>query len=273
MSRRNRSRFQRFITLFILVAIPSLLIKEGHKIMTSKKNLSFKEVRVAYVENEKEFQDFVVIIVPTAKNQPYWERNLDSIFNQQYDHFRVIYMDDGLDQELYQRVKSYIEAHDKHHIVRLLPFEDKRSLFDRYIEVVNASKDDEIIVHFDGNDWFAHDKVLEKLNEAYEQKGVWLTYGQYLEYPSYKKGSEKALNRRLYTDKRFEKIPWMTSSFKTYYAKLFKELNFEELSDRSEVNGENLWNFMLPMVKISRCHIHYIPEVLYVHNVVETKKE
>jgi len=267
MALNKNNRIQKVIALGILVAVPLILLRGYNRLHTSHKNLSFKEVEFLTPEEAETSKHFVIVIAPTAKNEQVWERNLDSIFNQQYDNYRVVYLDEGSSNRLYERISNYISVRDGRGRVQLQKADPNTSLFERYCQVVRECRDDEVIVHCDGNDWFAHDKVLEKLNEAYSKEGVWLTYGQYLEYPSYKKSSETMIRRRLYTDNRFRRIPWMTAPLKTYYAKLFKQINLNEIyqDDGGIVTSD--WQFMLPMVKMARCHIQYIPEVLYVHNI------
>lgn len=267
MSSKVRGWLQKGLALFILIGVPLILAKELNRLNTTRKSLSFKEIAFIPQEVVDSEKEFVIIVVHTPKNEQYWERNLTSIFNQQYEYYRVVYLDGGSSDRLFERVQEFINEHDRKDCVTLLRSDGKRSLFERYSDVIAECKDEEVVIHFDGNDWFAHDKVLGKLNETYSSAEVWLAYGQYLEYPTYKRSSDTSLNRRLYTDRRFERMPWMTSPLKTYYAKLFKELNLDEIYQDDGAMISSDWNFMLPMVKMARCHIQYIPEVLYVHNI------
>ncbi len=49
---------------------------------------------------------------------------------------------------------------------------------------VHSCDDCEIIVTLDGDDWFKHPDVLQVVNTAYSDPNVWLTYGQYENYPN-----------------------------------------------------------------------------------------
>jgi hypothetical protein len=37
----------------------------------------------------------LVVIIPSYKNAKYYKQNLDSVFNQNYTNYRVIYVADG----------------------------------------------------------------------------------------------------------------------------------------------------------------------------------
>ena len=45
-------------------------------------------------------------------------------------------------------------------------------------------KDEEIVLVLDGDDCLAHENVLKALNKAYADPDVWMTYGNYLDYPT-----------------------------------------------------------------------------------------
>jgi len=137
---------------------------------------------------------------------------------------------------------------------------------------VSQCGDEEVVMHLDGNDWLAHDLVLQKLNNAYNCQGVWLTYGGYLEYsPNKQKAGLQAFQEQLSSERRASSLPWFRSPFKTYYAKLFKQLDLNEIYQEDEVLSDSSWGFMLPMVKMAGRHIHYIPEILYIHNTATEK--
>ena len=267
-----KSRLQRVITLFIILSVPTFILKEYQNLRVSRRKNIFSEVKPAEQVALCRDKEFVVLIVSTAINEQFWERNLNSLLSQAYDHYRVIYLDDGSSQRMLNRIEYSVAQHQKADMVTIVRKDEGRSLFEHYCEIVGSLADDAVVVHLDGNDWLAHDFVLQKLNNAYSCQGVWLTYGGYLEYKPGKSGSNiEAFQQQLSGQRRASSMPWFRSPLKTYYAKLFKQLDFDSIYQEDQVLSGSSWGFMLPMVQMAGRHVHYIPEVLYVHNMVTTQ--
>jgi len=50
----------------------------------------------------------IVLIVASYNNTQWYKWNLDSIFNQKYKNYHVIYIDDCSKDDTYELVKNYI---------------------------------------------------------------------------------------------------------------------------------------------------------------------
>ena len=61
---------------------------------------------------------------------------------------------------------------------------ERRGALENTYNAVMALKDDLIAVIVDGDDSLAHNKVLQRLEEVYSNSNVWVTYGQFVFYPS-----------------------------------------------------------------------------------------
>ncbi len=258
----KKEYLQRAIIIFIILIIPIFILKE-YKVIRASKEGPFiaKQQRFVVNEDQKSF----VIISHGRNNSAYVEKHLRSIFNQNYPNYRVYYIDDQSTDQSYLKVKQFLNRVKPSCEVKVYQTGKNHSALDYYLEIVRSCADDEIVIHLESSDWLFNESVLSRLNEVYANSGVWLTYAQYLEYPSYKKGKKDILSTPALSNKK--RYPWIHAPAKTYYAKILKQMYPKNALVRQEDLFESsTFNLMETMVKTARYHIRYIPEVLYVHN-------
>ncbi len=250
----NKAIFQKILAIALILVIP-IFILINFTLLRSKRNLSTK-FSLEFI-NKNEYlteKSFVFILYNSSNDTTFTTQNLFSIFNQKYDNYRVILISDQMRQ--IEECKKNAAKKNKSHLLTILQTTDNEPAFELFKKAVTSCQDNEIIIHINANDWLAHDNVLAILNNIYfSSENVWLAYSQYTEFPSYKKG----------INNNSKKNSWLLSYFKTYYVGLFKQ-TYKELSFDNAFNQNNLDLYMMPMAKISKNHIHYIEEPLYVHN-------
>lgn len=136
-----------------------------------------------------EHKSFVFVVY--AYNGSAWcEKTLRSIFEQDYDHYRVVWIDDGSVDNTYLKAKQYILDNALEEKVILIRNEEPQGRNTCLARAVDGCLDREIVVPLDTHVWLSSPKVLEELNAAYQNPDVWAVQGQILEYPSYQiKGS------------------------------------------------------------------------------------
>ena len=244
-----------------------------------------------------EYKNFVVI-VPSYNNKNWYRINLDSIFSQNYpkEHYRVIYINDNSNDNTLSCVKKYIQ---KQHLtnIRILSKEIQEGPLKSRYDAVYQCLDNEIIVNLDGDDWFAHPNVLQRLNQAYQDPNVWMTYGQFIRWCEHCSGTIYPTNiqktskckhgylghcfpidyKELKKRKGFKhylqhimrtKGGWVFGPTRTFYAALFKQIKRDHLTDKKG----NFYCFAtdlattLPMAEMALYHIKYIPDITYVYN-------
>ncbi len=133
------------------------------------------------------------------------------------------------------------------------------------VRAVEACKDDEILVVLNGEDWLAHEWVLSTLNEYYADPDLWLTYGQYCEFPLYKKGVARGYRKSDWNGLR--EAPFAAGHLKTFYAGLFRKIATDDLAQHGTFFPAAFdLAFMLPMLEMAKEHFQFLPQVLYVAN-------
>lgn len=133
--------------------------------------------------------------------------------------------------------------------------------------------DQEIIIICDGDDWFAHEHVLQRLNEKYADPSVWATYGSYIEYPSYSytvANFASPLPSKIVSKnavRAFSKEHWCISHMRTFYAGLFKQIRVDDIVYQGkyfDVAADVA--FMIPMAEMAGEHLQFVDEILYIYN-------
>lgn len=217
-----------------------------------------------YQPTDKKF----VFIIPSFNNKDWYVKNLDSILLQQYPHWRAIYFDDCSCDGTGALVREYIAAHNLQDKITLIENQDRRlALGNIYRGIHEFCSDDEIAIFYDGDDWLYDNQVLTKLNLAYQDPLVWMTYGSYI-CTNGTGGCCQPMWPNVIRSNNYRNAPWITSHLRTCYAWLFKKIKKEDLA----VNGvflQTAWDlaFMFPLLEMAAGRFKYIPDVLYIYNI------
>lgn len=210
----------------------------------------------------------IVIVVPSYKNEKWVKQNLSSIFNQDYVNYRVIYIDDYSPDNTVPLIKSLVNEWNFAVNFTLIENKERKGAMRNLYEAIHSCDDEEIVVTVDGDDWLAHDQVLNHLNKVYSNKDrpVWITHGSYRD----SKGNPGMQNQ--ITDSIIERNAFRgkcrVSHLRTFYAWLFKKILIQDLMYEGKF-FEMAWDLamMFPMLEMAGHRQLYIPEVLYIYNV------
>ncbi len=263
------------LSIFITILLLILLLGTFWKFPTVKQKIKKKKLQaklnIAKLSEESCANLPFVVVIPSYNNEQYCEKNLESVFSQEYSNYRVIYIDDASTDQTYNRVLEYVQNKKVRDRCTLIHNEKNQGALANIYTAVHQCRNDEIVVICDGDDWLASNKVLSILNQCYHDGSVWMTYGQYIEYPSYRRGDEigNCAPSNLYNleKAKFRYMPWTTTHLKTFYAGLFKKIHKEDLQKEGEFFPTTYdIAIMLPMLEMARKHSYFIPEVLYIYN-------
>ncbi len=160
---------------------------------------------------EKEFpmaehKSFVIVMY--AYNQALWcERALRSVFEQEYDHYRVVLIDDGSTDGTSEKASQFIADNNQSKKATLIRNEAKIGKIACLYRAVDSCLDREIVIPLDAKDWMSSPSSLSCLNIAYQNPDVWLTFSPTIDYPSYEIGE---------------------ADQPSFYALLFKKISLED---------------------------------------------
>ncbi len=212
-------------------------------------------------------QKALVVIIPSYNNERWCIKNLESVFAQKYDNYRVIYINDKSKDHTFELVKQYIDEHGYADKVELRNNPERLGAMANLYNAIHSCNDAEIAVILDGDDWFANDQVLSRVNQEYANPEVWLTYGQFVCYPSNNPGFCKEFPSFIAWANLYRSYTWVATHLRTFYAGLFKKITKEDLMYEGEFLSV-LYDqaMMYPMLEMAGNHVRFIPDALYVYN-------
>ncbi len=234
------------------------------------KNLFFLLICVSIYAQGNIAEKPIVVVIPSYNNNqffqniPRYKLNLDSVFGQAYSNYRVIYIDDCSSDGTAQCVKNYIDQN--RHQERFTIIENEKRYGpsrNRYIGV-HLCMDDEIVLLLDGDDFLADDTVFARINHAYSNPNVWVTYSQFQTVPDNLLSNAKKVPESVIEHNDYRAFGWHYHSLKTFYAWLFKQVKLQDLLYEGKFYpiSSDLAEF-LPVIEMSGGKFKFISEVMY----------
>lgn len=178
------------------------------------------------------------VFVVYAYNQSLWiNRTLLSIFEQEYDYYRIIFIDDGSKDNTFALAKELIQENNQESKTLLIRNEKKLGFLPCLHQVVHNLLDQEIMIPIQAKDWLAHSGALTRMNAVFQNPNVWTASASGISYPS------------------FEKCPLGLEGF---YAALFKQLSSKDFLEK---------DLSIPLQKLSKGKTAHIRDVLCIANM------
>jgi len=177
------------------------------------------------------------IIIPSYNNEKWCDVNIESIQEQTYTNYEVLYINDCSTDNTLKKVKKLVKNDSKWTIIT----NDKNMRRGYNISPKNKhiqnflTCNEEIIVFVDGDDWLAYPDVLEKLNNFYNEKQCWMSYGGYIDYPelTFPGGPYGHQNteypNEIQKSKLYRKDWWRASHLRTFKWHLYKKIKDKDL--------------------------------------------
>lgn len=218
-----------------------------------------------------------LIVTASYQCAPWVNRCLDSVRTQTYPHFRHVWVDDCSTDGTLEKAHARVQGDP-----RFVLLANRHRRFP-LANIVRASKEaggreDDVLVVLDGDDWFKHAQVLERLAAVYADPNIWLTYGS---HELAHRGLRARLRGSTVRGKVYAYPPvvaelgyyryydFIAAHLRSYRRFLWDALRDEDLRDadgeyyRAAADAVTMW----PMLEMATPeHWHFIDEVLYVYN-------
>lgn len=242
-------------------------MKKTFLFMSLLLNLFAKELNHApKIEGDIEEKKFVVV-VPSYNNEKFYKKNLESIYNQNYSNFRVIYLNDASTDDTGSLVQEFVKNHERQIPFTYIEMAENGGPLSSIYYLVEKCENDEIVVIIDGDDAFFSTKALIRLNQAYSDDSVWVTYGNDVcELKS--RGHSFATPVKNLKESTYRKLSFRWSHPKTFYAGLFHLIEKQRLMYEGRFfpcAGDIA--VICNLFDLAREHVFYIKEPLYEYNV------
>ncbi len=209
-----------------------------------------------------------VIVIPSYNNEKWCVKNIESCINQDYSNYRIIFTDDCSTDSTFAKVKEIVDNSANADKITLIHNSERKGALENLYNMIHSCQDDEIILTLDGDDWFPDNQVLNKLFKYYADENIWITYGQYQNYPDNGTGVASQYPDNIIQGNAFRGYKWCASHLRTFYAWLFKKIRKEDLLYENKFLPMT-WDFgmMFPMLEMAGTHSKFISEILYTYNM------
>lgn len=210
----------------------------------------------------------LVVIIPSYNNARWCEKNLTSVFNQAYDNYRVIYIDDASTDQTLTKVCALVDQYDMHDRCILISNVNRVGALANYYKAIHSCDDEEIVIAVDGDDWLNGPHVFSYINEVYQDSNVWLTWGQFIEWPYGKKGFAEDFPESVVQCNGYRKHGMPVSHLRTFYAWLFKLVDKQDLyyKDGKFYSMTSDKALVAPLIEMAGWRHKFIDDILYVYN-------
>lgn len=208
-----------------------------------------------------------VIVCASYNNKEWYRWNLDSLTNQNYTKYHIIYIDDCSTDGTGQLVADYIKERGLEGLITLIINSERQGALKNHYDAIHTCQDSDIIINVDGDDALADPNVLAYMNRVYADPSVWLTYGQFMEMPQQKVGFCHPMPPHVIIQSDFRSYGDTPSHMRTFYAGLYKKIKKEDLM----INGAFFdmdadIATMFPMIEMACDHFKFINKVVYLYN-------
>lgn len=209
-----------------------------------------------------------VVVIPSFNNALWYRRNLESVLNQAYPLFRVIYVDDTSTDDTPHLVARYLADSATAHRVIFHRNTSRAGPVANIDRAVRSCDPNEIIVLVDGDDFLAHPQVLTRLNAIYQDPDVWVTWGQFTRFPQDSEGFCAPIPSEIVSANAFRDYPFVSSHLRTFYAGLYQRIRPVDLQDSEgrffTIAGDvaQMW----ALHEMAGPHGRFVDEVLYLYN-------
>lgn len=219
-----------------------------------------------------------VILVTSYNNEKYVQRNLDSLVNQQSQFpYQIICVNDCSSDATGRLMDEYAAQFPSTFLKIIHNTKRVGSALENIYNVVHSLADHKIVVCVDGDDTLAHNHVLQRLEKAYEDTDIWMTFGRFVVYPAGEFWSLCAgYPDEVIRSRTFRKHSNVPSHLKTFRAKLFKQIKKQDLLDPAGGFYKKAWDMAMLFPMLEMCapaapekknHSMFISDmVLYVYN-------
>ena len=216
----------------------------------------------------------LVVIIPSFNNEAWSKRNLKSVFNQKYSNYRLIYINDCSTDATYERVTDYIISQNQPIRTTVINNQKRLGSLANLYHAIHSCANDEIIVQLDGDDWFAHEYVLQKINRLYSSRNIWLTYGSFKNWPTGTSGFCHAVSDKIISRNAFRSCNiFFAGALRTFYAWLFKKIEKKDMIDHDPSYANQFYQaagdvaYMLPLMEMAGDRFSFVKNILYIRNV------
>jgi glycosyltransferase involved in cell wall biosynthesis len=206
----------------------------------------------------------MVILTTLYNAEKYIQKCLDSLMNQTMEDFTCYITDDLSTDRSVRIVESMIRDDDRFILIKNKQKMYQPGNYDQVLRDNDEIDDDEVVVEVDGDDWLPDNNTLQRIDDVYSDKNVWIANGSF----KYSSGSIGFASEQI-IDENLRQKRFTATHIRTWRTFLWRKIKQEDLKDENgqywKVTGD--LSFMYPMLEMSgEEHYRFMPEINYVYN-------
>lgn len=209
-------------------------------------------------------QSFVIFIFGGADSNDY-KQTLFSVLSQEYDDFKVFYIDYGQQEGREEEVRTFLSFHDPFQRVRYVSIESEQDAFQSLYQILHGRPCSDIALMLNANDSLSSKSVLSRLNSVYANSDVWMTFGRCADYPSYREieKDKKCVLKELNRKEDRKSASFLFSTFHSFYVGLFKRIKLQDfLHEGRFFSSLESLIYMAPILELARHHAVELDEIM-----------
>ncbi len=202
------------------------------------------------------------IAVFGENNGAFLEKVLQTVFFQNYENFHVVYIDNASDDGSFGLAQEIAAGASFSKRIDFLKNEHPLSQTELLLQGVSFCEEGDVLVLLPGNDWLAHEWVLQRLNQYYADPDLWVVCARSCDYPGFIPGAIFSFGAQ------GRKEPAGSSQIKclkTFRAALLKEGHLYPNNLKSCL-GTDAQNPLASLFAEASGHIQFARDILYIVN-------
>lgn len=211
----------------------------------------------------------ITVVIPSFNNQAWYKRNLDSILEQKYSNYNVIYIDDCSRDNTSQLVEEYLKKHAQGFRVKLVKNSYRKGALENLWQSIHNCSPTDIIATIDGDDFLDNNDsyIFQKLNTLYSTNNIWLTYGQFQMSSNGSLGWCTPMPNDVIAHNSYRSHQNIPSHLRTFYAALYHKIALKDLIYRDSFYPM-AWDIamMIPMIEMAGKHHYFVDTPWYIYN-------
>jgi len=224
----------------------------------------------AFGKHKAQEPPFFYVVIPSYNNEQYCIRNLDSIVQQDYPHWKAIYINDLSSDRTGRMVEDYVTRNNLRSKITVQHNWKRKGMLSNIYHAVRKAKPNWVVVTVDGDDTLRGKDVFSYLASVYHNPDVWMTYGNWESEPKERlKSDNDHIPEYIRATNKFRKYKFCTTQLRTFYAGLFRKIKKRDLQTKGKffmAAGDVA--FMMPLLEMSSLgHYRFIEKVIYNYNL------